>query len=199
MSFCRVCNELKWTSVSSKCLSRLCWYCNRRCHNCMKPSIFGFTAKDSKSDNDCHHCSEHCQNMHFGKAKEIPVQAEVKFSAARQPQDEKLLLVTTCVLPTKMSPNTVFCLHIGMAAENQPNLKASTPYCIVQLRTVTRNLFLSFYITTDQSPGDPLWYCQHPDTVNSIDNLCSSGKVQEALSLGLRKLRYASLSSVILE
>lgn len=128
----------------------------------------------------------------------MPIQAEMKFNIARQPQDEKLLLFITCVLPTKMSANTIFCLHIGMS-ENHQNLKINVPYCILQLRTLTRNLFLSFYITTEQAPGDPLWYCKHPDTIESINNIRSSGKVQEALSLGIKKLGYENLLGVMLE
>jgi len=84
-------------------------------------------------------------------------------------------------------------------SRNHQNLKSNVPYCILQLRTITRNLFLSFYITTEQSPGDPLWYCQHPDTIESINNVRSSGKVQEALSFGMKRLGYENLSDLILE
>ena len=178
--------------MDNRCPSKACWYCSGRCHNCMKPSTFGY-AKEV-GDTIYNHCSDRCQKLHFGE--KIPVVTEMNFDPSRQPCDEKLLLLVMGVLPTKMSPNTIICLHIAVS-ENHANLDANIPYCITQLRTTDSNVFVSFYITPEHSPGNPLWYCQHSDTVESIDNIRSSGKVQEVLDLGLKQLGYKNLTAFI--
>ena len=138
--------------MDNKCPSKTCWYCSSRCQNCMKPCTFGFNK--AVGDTIYNHCSDRCQKLHFSEMNEIPVQAEVNFDSSKQPCDEKLLLLITSVLPTKLSPNTVICLHIAIS-QNHPNLEANAPYCILQLRSTDRNVFVSFYITPEDSPGNP--------------------------------------------
>lgn len=160
----------------------------------MKPSTFGFAMV--VGDTIYNHCSDRCKNLHFGEVDKVSVQTETNFESCKQPCDEKLVLLITGVLPTRMSPNTVICLHIAMS-ENHANLDANVPYCILQLRNTDRNVFISFYITPEHSPGDPLWHCKHPDTVDSIDNIRGSGKVQQVLNLGLKQLGHKSLTTCI--
>ena len=193
-SIFRICNDVKSISVERKCLSKRCWYCSKLCHNCMKPSTFGFAKV--VGDTIYNHCSDRCQSLHFAEVDRIPIQTETNFELSRQPCDERLLLLITSVLPTKMSPNTVLCLHIAVS-ENHANLVANVPYCILQLRTTNRNVFVSFYITPEHSPGDPLWHCKHPDSVDSINNIRESGIIQQVLNLGLKQLGYKSLASFI--
>ena len=160
----------------------------------MKPSTFGFTKEIG--DTIYNHCSDHCQKLHFGEINEIPIQTETNFDSSKQPCDEKLLLLITGVLPTKLSPHTIICLHIAVS-KNHPNLDPDIPYCILQLRTTDRNVFVSFYITPENSPGNPLWHCTHPDAVESIDNIRESGKIQQVLNSGLKQLGYKNLAAFI--
>ena len=185
---------MKRTSVDAKCPSKTCWYCRRHCHNCMKPSTFGFT-KVSR-DTIYNHCSDYCQKLHFSEISEITVQTETIFDLSNQSHDEKLLLLVTGVLPTKLSSNTIICLYIAVSV-NHANLDPNIPYCILQLRTTDTNFFVSFYTTQENSPGDPLWYWKHPDKVESIDNIRESGIVQEVLNSGLKQLGYKSLAAFI--
>jgi len=160
----------------------------------MKPSMYGYNKE--VGDTIYNHCSDNCQKLHFGEISETPVQNETDFDLSKQPHDEKLLLLVTSVLPTKLSPHTVFCLHIAVS-QGHENLNANIPYCVLQIRTTKRNVFLSFYITSENSPGNALWHCKHPVTLESIDNIRESGKVQQVLSSGLKQLGFKSLTAFI--
>ena len=187
----RECSDKKWLAFDRKCSTSGCWYCKDNCQNCMKPASLGLT---KIVDNVLYkHCCDRCLELHFNNVDKTPVQVE---AFSKQVESEKMLLMVTRVLPTKMSSNTVLCVQLCVS-QNDSKLIDMKPYAVLQIRTLKANAILSFYVNLDLSIGDPLWYCTHTDTIASIDNIRGSDIVQQLLLLGLERSGHSNLKTLL--
>ena len=159
----------------------------------MKPASLGLTKR--VDDVLYKHCCNCCLELHFNNVDKTPVQVEA-FCKQLRIQSEKMLLMVTRVLSTKMSSNTVLCLQLCVS-QNDSKLIDMKPYAVLQIRTLKANAILSFYVNLDLSIGDPLWYCTHADTIASIDNVRGSDIVQQLLLLGLEKSGHSNLQTLL--
>lgn len=141
------------------------------------------------------HCSERCMSLHFGKPSEIPFQAELMCLKGNRPLIDTVLLKITKVETNKMSANTILNIQLCLS-RNHPRIPNDVPYALVQIRTAMKTAFLSFVLSPDLSPGEPLWYVTLPEKLDAIDNIRVSGFVQEALQFALAKNDISDLPSL---
>lgn len=144
------------------------------------------------------HCSERCKSLHFGNPSEVPFQSDLVYHKVNRPLIDTILLQTTKVASTEISSNTILSIQLCLSY-NHPRIPSDVPYALVQIRTTTKSIFLSFFIALDMSPGEPLWYATFPEQLNVIDNIRRSGIVQEALQLSLMMNGISDLPSLLLK
>ena len=114
------------------------------------------------------------------------------------PLVDTVLLCLTKVIPTELSTNTVLSIQLCLSHDHH-RIPNGAPFVLVQARTTKASNFLSFFVSLDLSPGEPLWYCNSPEKVDLIDTFRSTGVVQEALQLALTMNGISDLPSLIQE
>ena len=187
----RVCENLPWVSLDKKCCDVGCWYCMDLCHNCFKPPKVGYTKKEGNLV--CKHCSERCRSLHFGDLSEVPAQADLVYFKVKRPLMDVLLLQVTQVASIEPGTNTILSIQLCLSY-NHPRIPNDAPYALVQMRTTSKCILSSFFVSPDLTPGDPLWYNKNLDV---IDDIRRSGCVQEVLQLALRKNNISDLPSLM--
>jgi len=155
-TFVRNCNLA--VSTDTRCSPERCWYCQYRCHSCLKPAAIGYTWRDSKSRKLLHHCSERCYYMYTADIPDSTL-LNVKIGEIQpQPGNGAHLLVSATVLPhTGLSRNTFIStqLAISYGCKEIPSgvVYAHTQLCTSEYRTP----LLAFFVQHDLSPAKHIW------------------------------------------
>ena len=181
-TLCRACEGSLWVSLDHRCSDGGCWYCLDRCHNCFKPVNAGYTKKDGNIAYQ--HCSERCMSLYFNNQCELPALVDLLCLKVKTPLIDTALLLLTKVVSTKLSANTLLCIQLCLSRDHH-RIPNGALLALVQVRTTKVSNFLSFIISPDMSPGEPLWYSNTPEKVDAINDFRSSGVIQEALQLAL--------------
>lgn len=143
------------------------------------------------------HCSERCKFLHFGNPSEVPNQANLLYLKVNRPIIDTILLQVTKVVLTEISANTILSIQLCLSC-NHPKIPNDAPYALVQIRTTMKTTFLSFIVSPDMSPGEPLWYVTPPEKLDLLtDHIRGSGFV-EALQFALAKNSLSDLPSLIM-
>ena len=144
-----ICQYL-WTPC--RCSPQGCWYCQYRCHSCLKPAAIGYTWRDDDGKL-LYHCSERCHYMYTAEIPDSTI-LDVKIGEIR-PQPEHgshLLLSATVVLHTSLSKNTIVSTQVSVSygCEEVPS---GVVYVLSRLNTLKDGLPpVVVFIQHDLSP-----------------------------------------------
>ena len=154
--FCRNANLA--ISLDTKCSPEGCWYCQHRCHSCMKPASVGHTWKDGDSGQLLYHCSNRCYRMYTGDIPESPI-LDIKVGEIQDvPVHGTHLLLSATVLTTNSVVSTQVAISYG--SKEVPD---GVVYVFTQLKKV-KNSFppKAFFIQHDLTLVKYVWDCAMP-------------------------------------
>ena len=155
-TFVRNCNLA--VSTDTRCSPEGCWYCQYRCHSCLKPAAIGYTWRDSKSRKLLHHCSERCYYMYTADIPDSTL-LNVKIGEI-QPQPGNgahLLISATALLHTGLSRNTLISTQLAVSYGCK-EIPSGVVYAHIKLCTSEyRTPLLPFFVQHDLTPAKYVW------------------------------------------
>ena len=158
--FCRNANLA--ISLDTKCSPEGCWYCQHRCHSCMKPASVGYTWKDGDTKQLFYHCSNRCYHMYTGDIPESTM-LDVKVGEIEGvPVHGTHLLLSATVLLNVLSTRSVVSTQVAVSYGSK-EVPEGVVYVFAQLKKV-KNSFppIPFFIQHDLTPVKYVWDCAMP-------------------------------------
>lgn len=177
-------------SLDRKCSDGGCWYCKGLCHNCMKPAVYGYTKVNTGSVYK--HCSEHCKMLHFGNPPEVQADLVYLNSKVNKSLSDVVLLQITEVMSAENNANNILSIQLCLSC-NRSEIPDDVPYVLVQIRTLTKSIFMSSLLLPDMSLGEPLY----KDCAYTFDNIQILSFLQKTLQFAVVKNGISDLDSLL--
>ena len=151
-------------SVDKRCSPEGCWYCQHRCHSCMKPASVGYTWKEGDSGQLLYHCSNRCYHMYTGDIPESTI-LDVKVGEIHDVpvHGNHLLLSATVLLENGLSTNSVISTQVAISYGSK-EVPEGVVYVITRVNKIENStLPIAFFIQHDLTPVKNVWEPPTPE------------------------------------
>ena len=160
--YCRNANLA--VSLDRKCSPEGCWYCQHRCHSCMKPASVGYTWKDGDSRKLFYHCSNRCYRMYTGNIPESTI-LDVKVGEIQDVPvyGAHLLLSATVLLVNGLSKNSVVSTQVAISY-GSTEVPEGVVYVITRVKKIENSVPpIALFIQHDLTPVKNVWELPVPE------------------------------------
>ena len=144
--------------MDKKCSPEGCWYCQYRCHSCMKPASVGYTLREEGSRQLLYHCSNRCYHMYTDDIPESTVlNVKVGEIESVPVHGAHLLLSATVLLENGLSMNSVASTQVAISY-GSTQVPEGVVYVITQVKKVNNfTLPIALFIQHDLTPVKYVW------------------------------------------
>ena len=157
LNFVRSCNLA--VSTDTRCSPEGCWYCQYRCHSCLKPAAIGYTWRD-KDGKVSYHCSEKCYYVYTADILDSTV-LNVKIGEIQpQPEDGTYLLISAAVLLPPghgVSKNALISVQVSVSYGCKEIPSGVVHVHLQVCQTEYHSSLLVFFLQHDLSPAKCVW------------------------------------------